>query len=50
MLAGRVAALEKEGLTSTDSVSGEDSETEVNVVDGLNVHLAQAMSCYQREE
>ena len=46
----RVAALEKEGLTLTDSVSGEDSKTEVNAVDGLNVHLAQVMSHYQRDE
>ena len=49
-LAGRVAALEEEGLVSTDPVSGEDSRSEVEVVDGLNVHLAQAMSHYQREE
>ena len=48
--AGRVAALEEEGVASTDPVSGEDSESEVEAVDGLNVHLAQAMSCYQREE
>ena len=48
--AGRVAALEEEGQVSTDPVSGEDSESEVEVVDGLNMHLAQAMSCYQREE
>ena len=47
---GRVAALEEEGLTLTDPVSGEDSESEVEAVDGLNVHLAQAMSHYQREE
>ena len=46
----RVAALEEEGLASTNSVSGEDSESEVEAVDGLNVHLTQAMSCYQREE
>ena len=45
-----MAALEKEGPMSTDSVSGEDSKTEVNAVDGLNVRLAQAMSHYQREE
>ena len=50
VLVGRVAALEKEGPMSTDSVSGEDSKTEVNAVNGLNVHLAQAMSHYQREE
>ena len=48
--AGRVVALEKEGLVLTDPVSGEDSESEVEVVDGCNVCLAQAMSCYQREE
>ena len=48
--AGRVAALEEEGLTSTDPVSGEDSESEVEAVDGLNMRLAQAMSHYQREE
>ena len=49
-LAGRAAVLEEEGLASTNTVSGEDSESEVEAVDGLNVHLAQAMSCYQREE
>ena len=47
---GRVAALEEEGVASTDPVSGEDSESEVEAVDGLNVHLAQVMSHYQREE
>ena len=50
VLAGRVAALEEEGVVSTDPVSGEDSESEVEAVDGLNMHLAQAMSHYQREE
>ena len=49
-LAGRVAALEEEGLALTDPVSGEDSESEVKAVDGLNMCLAQAMSHYQREE
>ena len=49
-LAGRVAALEEEGVASTDPVSGEDSESKVEAVDGLNVCLAQAMSHYQREE
>ena len=49
-LTGRVAALEEEGLASTDPVSGEDPKSKVEVVDGLNVCLAQAMSCYQREE
>ena len=48
--AGRVAALEEEGLASTAPVSREDFESEVEAVDGLNVHLAQVMSCYQREE
>ena len=43
-------ALEEEGLASTDPVTGEDSESEVEAVDGLNVCLAQAMSRYQREE
>ena len=47
---GRVVALEKEGVVSADPTSGEDSKSEVEVVDGLNVHLAQAMSHYQREE
>ena len=35
---------------STDPVSGEDSKSEVEAVDGLNVCLAQAMSHYQRED
>ena len=48
VLAGRVAALEEEGVASADPVSGEDSESEVEAVDGLNVRLAQAMSRYQR--
>ena len=48
--AGRVAALEEEGMASTNPVSGEDSESEVEAVDGLNIRLAQVMSCYQREE
>ena len=46
----RVAALEEEGVASADPSSGEDSESEVEAVDGLNVCLAQAMSRYQREE
>ena len=50
VLAGRVAALEEEGLALTDPVTGEDSKSKVEAVGGLNVHLAQAMSCYQREE
>ena len=41
VLAGRVAALEEERLVLTDPVSGEDSESEVEAVDGLNMHLAQ---------
>ena len=48
--ADRVAALEEEGLALTDPVSREDSKSEVEVVDGLNVRLAQVMSHYQREE
>ena len=49
-LAGQVTALEEEeGLALTNPVTGEDSESEVEVVGGLNVHLAQVMSCYQRE-
>ena len=39
--AGRVVALEEEGVALTDPVSGEDSESEVEAVDGLNVCLAQ---------
>ena len=49
-LTGRVATLEEEGVASADPASGEDSELEVEAVDGLNVCLAQAMSLYQREE
>ena len=45
-----MAALEEEGAALADTTSGEDSESEVEAVDGLNVHLAQVMSCYQREE
>ena len=45
-----MAALEEEGVASTDSVSGEDSKSEVEAVDGLNICLAQAMSHYQIEE
>ena len=50
VLAGQVAALEEEGLTLTDPVTGEDSESQLEAVSGLHVCLAQAMSCYQREE
>ena len=46
----RVVALEEEGAASADPTSEEDSESEVEAVDGLNMCLAQAMSCYQREE
>ena len=49
-LVGRVAALEEERVASANPASGEDSESEVEAVDGLNVRLAQAMSHYQREE
>ena len=48
--AGWVATLEEEGLALSDPVTGEDSESEVEVVGGLNVCLAQVMSHYQREE
>ena len=48
--AGQVTALEEEGLMSTDPVTGEDSESKVEAVGGLNVHLAQVISHYQREE
>ena len=47
---GRVAALEEEGVVSANPTSREDSKSEVEAVDGLNMCLAQAMSCYQREE
>ena len=50
MLVGWVAALEEEGLSLSDQVTGEDSESEVEAVGGLNVRLAQVMSCYQWEE
>ena len=50
MLTGQVAALEEEGSVLSGHVTGEDSESEVEVVGGLNVCLAQAMSCYQWEE
>ena len=46
----RVAALEEEGVASANPTSGEDSESEVEAMDGINRCLAQAMSCYQREE
>ena len=49
-LTGQVAALEEEGSALSDQVTGEDSESEVEVVGGINVCLAQAMSRYQWEE
>ena len=45
-----MAALEEGGLALTDPVTGEDSESKVEAVGGLNVCLAQVMSRYQREE
>ena len=48
--AERVEALEEEGVALANPVSREDSESEVEAVDGLNVCLAQAMSHYQRKE
>ena len=47
---GQVAALEEEESVPSEQVTGEDSESEVEAVGGINVHLAQAMSQYQREE
>ena len=47
---GQVAALEEEGSALSDHVTGEDSESEVEAMGGLNVHLAQVMSHYQWEE
>ena len=43
-------ALEEEGVASADPTSREDSELEVEAMDGLNVCLAQVMSHYQRED
>ena len=37
-------------MAPADPASREDSKSEVEAVDGLNMHLAQAMSRYQREE
>ena len=45
-----MAALEEEGSVLSDQVTGEDSESEVEVVGGINVCLAQAMSQYQWKE
>ena len=50
VLTGRVVALEEEGTASANPTSGEESESEVEAMDGINVHLAQVMSRYQREE
>ena len=50
MPTGWVTALEEEGLALSDQVTGEDSESEVEVVGGLNVRLAQVMNHYQQEE
>ena len=47
---GQVAALEEEGLALSDTVTGEDSKSKVEVVGGLNVQPAQVMSRYQWEE
>ena len=47
---GQVAALEEDRSAFPDQVTGEDSKSEVEVVGGLNVCLAQAMSHYQWEE
>ena len=49
-LTGRVVALEEEGTALAYPTSREESESEVEAVDGINMCLAQAMSCYQREE
>ena len=47
VLVGRVASLEEEGVVLADPASGEEFESEMEAVDGLNVCLAQVMSCYQ---
>ena len=47
---GWVATLEEEGSAPSKQVTGEDSESEVEAVGGINVCLAQAMSQYQQEE
>ena len=49
-LTGRVAALEEEETASANPTSGEESESEVEAMDGINMCLAQMMSHYQREE
>ena len=45
-----MVALEEDGVASADPTSGEESWSEVEAVDGINVHLAQVMNRYQREE
>ena len=50
VLMGQVVALEEECSVPSKQVRGEDSESEVEVVGGINVCLAQAMSQYQWEE
>ena len=47
---GQVAVLKEEGLAWSDQVTGEDSKSEVEVVGGIKVCLAQVMSHYQWEE
>ena len=47
---GRVVALEEEGVASANPTSREDSESEVEAMDGPNMRLAQVMSHYQGEE
>ena len=44
---GQVAALQEEGSVPLEQVTGDDSESKVEVVGGINVRLAQAMSQYQ---
>ena len=47
---GRVAALEEEGMASANPTSREESVSEVEAMDDINVCLVQAMRHYQREE
>ena len=47
---GKSGSPGEEGAASADPASGEKSESEVEVMDGINVRLAQALSHYQREE
>ena len=37
-------------MASANPTSREESESEVEAMHGINVHLAQVMRCYQREE